>query len=952
MKLGNRIKSGIALLGLLAPLVAAAPASATPQAPLTEYVIATENGQHDNVLDTVRNSGGIVLHESADSGLVLARLTSGLAETLDNFSGVTVGRNRTYSINGSTYKPANPSLDRIDQRTYPGDDRYSFSDKQLGAGVNIYIIDSGVQANHSQFTGRVQAGASFVNTVAANGDGPGNTDCDGHGTHVAGIAAGSTTGVAPKATIIPVQIFGCASDAPAETYRVVSALDWVIDHHKSGTPAVVNMSIGGSNDPVLIETIDEAVADGITVVVAAGNDTKDACNFSPANAPSAITVGAMSSGKGYDSISYFSNYGTCLDIFAPGGDYDPATHQTVTPILSANATVLAATSSNRNGDLAEMVGTSQAAPFVAGAAARYLSHNPHASAEEVTQVLLSTSTPDVFADSKGSPNRLLYIDPAGYKKATTDAPATPVGVSATYVADASVVVSWKSATATPTPTPTVKPSPSGTPAPVKSITCYKNTLTKVVKGTNPKCGTGWTTSKPKSISCSKGKLIKVIKGTNPKCPTGWKVKKPTPAVSPTPVPTVSASTVVETVTPTTNPVVDTVEDSAVEAAATPTAAVTGYTITATSRGGKTVTALADAKATTLRIEGLESGRTYRFTVTANSESGASSKSVPTNPVHVGTPVAQPKKDLPGAPTGLTVTPTTNGANLSWSDPTTDGGSPILMYLVEVSPKVGVVDFAVQETIKKVNSFFFNGLNSGIEYTFTVRALTAAGTSPASEPQKVTPSGQYIELPQGPNVRVKYNQGVLRVQWAVGTVSKSTRYVSGWEVTLLDAKTNLPVDRLDVKAGLQTSVDFGSAKMGQSYKIAITAVSRPLIGHTFTTDAFTMSKTLAEGSISQFDPNTTTPIYVPGMGLTLRNLKVSSEVTVEWAIPANQNVTKVYLSWQEFGKTTSPWSPRIGVNGDVTKHVIKDMPKGDWMLRIENVTDDGVGVMMVKITKTE
>jgi hypothetical protein len=964
MRLGNRIKSGIALLGLLVPLLAASPAQATPQGPTNEYVIATSQESHAGVVSALRASGGVVLNESPDSGLILASITADLAETLDNFSDTTVGINRTYQISGSTYKPTNPSLDRIDQRTYPGDEKYSFADKQMGAGVNIYIVDSGVQGKHSQFNDRVKPGISFVNTVATGGHDRGDNDCNGHGTHVAGIAAGETTGVAPKATIIPVQVFGCATDAPAETYRIVLAINWIVEHHKSGTPAVVNMSIGGSSDPVMTEAIDELVADGVTVVVAAGNDTKDACSFSPANAPSAITVGAMSSGQERDSVSYFSNYGSCVDIFAPGGDFDATTRRPVNQIMSANSAVLAPTVGDPQGDLLGMVGTSQAAPFVAGAAARYLSFHPSASAEEVTQVLLSTSTPDVFTDSKGSPNRLLYVDPNGYTQTPTNVPNIPVGVDATYISDASVAVSWKSATPAPTVKPTpkptapeVKPTPSPTQS-TKSITCYKDSLTKVVKGVNPKCSYGWTTKKPISITCLRGKLVKVVKGFNPKCPSGWVVRKS--SVTPTPTPSVKTSSVVQPVAPiavveTATPVVNEIEvEPTVDAAATaPKAVVTGYTVTGTAKGATTVVALADANATTLRIEGLDAGRVYRFTVTANSATGDSAKSVPTNPVYVGTPVAQPSKDLPGAPTGLSVSPGNNTAQLNWSDPVTDGGSPILMYLVEVTPSVGVSEFTIQETAKKVNSFFFRGLNSGVEYTFKVRALTAAGTGPISNAAKVIPTGQYIEMPAAPSsLRVKYNKGYLGVQWAESPPPQGGRYVTGWQVNLIDSSTGESVERLDVRLGSRPSVDFSSAKIGQSYKIAMTAISRPLIGNTYTSDAFTMSKTLSEGNVAQFDPVNPNPIYVAGLGVNLGVLKVANDVTVSWSPKAGQEVSKYYISWQEFGKGSDPWSERVVLKSSETSYTIKGLTKGDWMVRIENVTADGTGVVLLRVSKPD
>lgn len=848
MPLKNSRIALLVIAALVATLLQGGPVSAADQKPSGEFVISTDSDKHEFVLNQIRSRGGSVIASSSDSGLILASISSNFATGLDHLTGVTVGRNQKYLPLGFLKDPANPSLDRIDQRDFPGDKTYTFSDTQLGAGVNIYVIDSGVQAAHPQFGKRVLAGASFVNTMSANGRGPGDTDCGGHGTHVAGIAAGLTTGVAPKATIIPVQIFGCSTDAPAETYRIVNAIDWVIDHHKSGIPAVINMSIGGPKDLLITEAINRAIEDGITVVAAAGNDRADACEFSPANAPGAITVGAMGVASGKDSISFFSNHGTCVDIFAPGGDVDPATRRDIEPILSANSAILTPRAGANNGLLAPQVGTSMAAPFVAGAAARYLSFKPSASPEEVTQVILSSATKDSLTDSKGSSNLSLYVDPAGYKSASSKSPAVPTNVTAAFLAATSMLVSWKGQAA---------------------------------------------------VAKSKAK-------TKPK-----------------------------------------VQSSAF-------AATTGFTITATSKGVAPVTMVAPAKATSVRFVGLESERDYRFTVSARAASGETAASSPSNPIKVAKVTPKAKTVLASAPTNFSASSGgTNHVQLTWNEPAFDGGSPILMYLISVTPFEGVERFTFQETSKKVNSFEFRGLNSGVEYTFKIQTITAVGESTEAAIAKATPSGQFLDLLKAANgLRVKYNNGYLSVQWTFEYVVGKPP-PSSWQVSLIDASSGLTVDRKDVRMGLNLSTDFASAKLGHSYKVTLTAMAGPIVAKTLSSEEFVMSKTLLLGSLLVFDPNSQAPvIYTMGLGVRPGATLVEQDVTIEWTNAVGIVSTGYYISWRVFDDVAATWSARIAIDKSMSKYTITGLRTGSWMIRIENVTDDGVGSVQIKVDKTK
>jgi hypothetical protein len=267
-------------------------------------------------------------------------------------------------------------LDRIDQREPLLDRAYAYT--TTGAGVNIYVIDSGIRYSHDEFGGRASLGYDFVleenpdNTDPAQEPGD---DCNGHGTHVAGTAGGATYGVAKEANLISVRVFGCSGGSPRS--RVVAAVDWVTANAK--LPAVANMSLGGAVDPessVYRPAIQNANAAGISHVVAAMNWDDDACNYEPARTPEAITVGASHIG---DERAWFSNYGDCLDLYGPG-----------VTITSAWIT------DDWSGDgsfTRRLSGTSMASPPVAGVVALFLESNRTATAADVHAAIVGNATP-------------------------------------------------------------------------------------------------------------------------------------------------------------------------------------------------------------------------------------------------------------------------------------------------------------------------------------------------------------------------------------------------------------------------------------------------------------------------------------------------------------------------------------------------------------------------------
>ena len=316
--------------------------------------------------------------------------------------------------------PPSWGQDRADQHRLPLDNSYSYDFG--GTGVRAYIIDTGIRFTHQEYAGRAFSGYDFIDND------PDASDCHGHGTHVAGTVGGNTTGIAKNVTLIAVRVLDCGGSGSYS--QVIAGVDWVTnDHTTRGTPAVANMSLGGGSSSAVDQAVTNSIAAGIVYAVAAGNSNKDACTSSPASTPNALTVGATGS---TDARASFSNYGSCVDLFAPG---------------------VGITSSTITGDntYASWSGTSMATPHVAGVAALYLSANRSATPAQVEAAIKGGATADLVTDPMGSPNLLLYSRIA--PPPAPDAPAVdlkvngsdgPVGVAS----GSTVTLSWASSNVT------------------------------------------------------------------------------------------------------------------------------------------------------------------------------------------------------------------------------------------------------------------------------------------------------------------------------------------------------------------------------------------------------------------------------------------------------------------------------------------------------------------------
>jgi subtilisin family serine protease len=393
------IRRDLAIAGMAAltvTSVAAGTAGATPQtrSGLATYIVTVEPGAAPAAVAAraAQGLGGQVEHvyTAALDGFAI-RMAPAAANRLTKVRGV-IAVEADQLVQARPVKQPDPvestvpwGLDRIDQRKSTDG---TYTPTGSGAGVTAYVIDTGIMLTHSDLVGRAVSGADKV-----DGD-TDATDCNGHGTHVAGTIGGTRYGVAKGVSLVAVRVLDCSGSGT--NAGVIAGIDWVTDHHQPGAPAVANMSLGGGASTAIDTAVAKSIEDGVSYAVAAGNGNQggkpqDACNYSPARVPTALTVGATDRN---DAPASFSNYGGCVDLFAPGVGITSAWH---------------------TGESNTISGTSMATPHVAGVAALYLQTTLADLALDrtpagVARAIGDSTTKDVVSTTRTANNDLLFTD--------------------------------------------------------------------------------------------------------------------------------------------------------------------------------------------------------------------------------------------------------------------------------------------------------------------------------------------------------------------------------------------------------------------------------------------------------------------------------------------------------------------------------------------------------------
>ena len=661
-------------------------------------------------------------------------------------------------VTATTTETAAPwGLDRIDARSGL-DNSYSYD--TTGAGVTAYIMDSGIRTTHQEFTGRVRTGFS---TIATGG----TDDCAGHGTAISGIVGGTIHGVAKGVTLVPVRVLNCVGFGTVSD--MIAGINWMVADHQSGIPAVANMSLGlPGTDTGLDAAVNQLIADGVTVVVASGNNSTDACQYSPADVTGAITVNA-SFRTGFSGIDYrssFSDFGPCTDIYAPG--------QAITSSWIGSDTAVSA----------YLNGTSVAAPHVTGAAARILEVHPSYTPAQVWAALDAASTSiDFGTPLAGDPNKLLFTP-----LATPSAPAPPMSV-AVVGSDRALSVYWTA------------PSYDGG----SSIGGYTATAWAASDGTTERgicTTTGATSCTIGSLDPGSSVVVDVVasNGTGPSDASTPRVSASTVQTAPD-APTIGIATATGATTATV----------AVTAPASDGGSpVTSYAALSTPPGGTGT--LTGPSSGTIAVTGLAPGTSYTFHAVAINAVGPSGSSVESN--SVGTPL-----DVPAAPESPTAVSGSVSATVSWSAPASDGGTAITGYSVSADAGGGACT-----AVAPVTTCTVAGLVNGSQHSFTVTATNAVGTGAPSPSSNVVTIGFHVVttslVPASDTYKTPYASTPLSAALGTGAIS--------WKVTAGALPKGLHLTAsTGVISGTVKAPKQGPTTLSYSFTVTATDHAKPM-----------------------------------------------------------------------------------------------------------------------------
>lgn len=574
-----------------------------------------------------------------------------------------------------TQSPVTWGLDRIDQRANTPSNSYSYD--TTGTGVKAYVVDSGILATHTDFGGRVTSGANAYTGVR---DSRGTNDCDGHGTHVAGIIGGRVYGVAKEVTLVPVRVLDCNGGGTAS--GIINGLNWIIGNHPAGAPAVANLSLGLDRSDLVDEAVRATIADGVSMVVAAGNSNRNSCERSPSRVAEAVTVGAIDSS---DRRAYFSNFGSCVDLFAPGVSITSDWKNDGIP-------------ANKNRSTMIVSGTSMATPHVAGTAALILGVTPTRVPADVSADLKTLATAGVVSNSgEGSPN--LLLNTGATPPPITEPPVAPTAVSATTPTNATTTVTWLPSTSPSILDQTVNIYRDGTL--LRSTVVASVTKTMIYDS--------MTTGASYTFTVQARNTIGLSTASSPSEPVAWRTVPSIPtsvtaSVDPTGTASVTWSVASNGGSSLTEQTVRTYRSSGRSFELMATTSLSG-----SATGFTTATPL-------------EAGIAYKFTVQARNTIGTSSASAYSNTVT--------RITAPAPPTEVQASLNSQSrAVIVWAKGSTGGSALSEQSITLYANGIVVSSFSVNASARTATTPA--ALPIGVRYTFTVKAKNAVGWSTES-----------------------------------------------------------------------------------------------------------------------------------------------------------------------------------------------------------------------------